>query len=368
MSGDRFVRYGENITYTHNNTCPDMKNSPCIITIPSNILGTVYDRESYPCDMGCGTYVDTDEIIAHDPDLSEQDLEQMGIDVPADVGDEADLEFGGEWTTKKLDMLEKYLDAYTTALKNQPFHLIYIDAFAGIGQVKVKVKRARMVTKYIRGSVTRALRVSNKPFDELIFIEKDHDRYIKLKSARQDCDRCKVVESDANQFIESMERDWDRCRGVLFLDPFGAEVDWSTIERIAGFNALDTWILYPTSAITRLLPKHKIPDEILGWSDKLNRIFGGDDWRSLYHTDPQQTILGGPNPLRENAEEIVNLYKKKLKNLFKNRFLDESYLFKKGNSVLFEFIFCVGHPRGIGPAKRIAKHILTKPENLNHSS
>ena len=41
--------------------------------------------------------------------------------------------FGGPWTQEKLEILSRYLDAYTTALKNQPFRLIYIDAFAGPG-------------------------------------------------------------------------------------------------------------------------------------------------------------------------------------------------------------------------------------------
>ena len=43
--------------------------------------------------------------------------------------------FGGAWTLKKLGILERYLDAYTTALKSQPFKLMYIDAFAGTGQI-----------------------------------------------------------------------------------------------------------------------------------------------------------------------------------------------------------------------------------------
>ena len=36
-------------------------------------------------------------------------------------------QFGGEWTVHKLNILECYLDAYTTALKKQPFDLVYID-------------------------------------------------------------------------------------------------------------------------------------------------------------------------------------------------------------------------------------------------
>ncbi|HSN87955.1 MAG TPA: three-Cys-motif partner protein TcmP, partial [Thermoanaerobaculia bacterium] len=41
--------------------------------------------------------------------------------------------FGGDWTATKLEILRRYLEAYTTALKNQPFRTAYIDAFAGTG-------------------------------------------------------------------------------------------------------------------------------------------------------------------------------------------------------------------------------------------
>ena len=43
--------------------------------------------------------------------------------------------FGGNWTEEKLDILAKYLDAYTTALKNKQFRLVYLDAFAGAGEI-----------------------------------------------------------------------------------------------------------------------------------------------------------------------------------------------------------------------------------------
>ncbi len=46
--------------------------------------------------------------------------------------------FGGDWTSTKLDILGKYLGAYTKALKDKPtsarpFVKAYIDAFAGTG-------------------------------------------------------------------------------------------------------------------------------------------------------------------------------------------------------------------------------------------
>jgi hypothetical protein len=43
--------------------------------------------------------------------------------------------FGGDWTTAKLDVIARYLESYTTALKDKPsadhpFVNRYVDAFA----------------------------------------------------------------------------------------------------------------------------------------------------------------------------------------------------------------------------------------------
>ena len=47
-------------------------------------------------------------------------------------------QFGGSWTQAKLTVLARYLQSYTTALKekpskDRPFRKAYIDAFAGTG-------------------------------------------------------------------------------------------------------------------------------------------------------------------------------------------------------------------------------------------
>lgn len=276
-----------------------------------------------------------------------------------DARNDVDQPFGGKWTLEKLDMLERYLDAYTTALKKSSFNLIYIDGFAGTGDLKLKHDP---VMEYVEGSAKRAVRITNNQFNELFFVEKNPDRYEKLKQNLQD-KRCQVVNDDFNIFIKDLKRDWESTRGVLFLDPFGATVDWTTMEHIAGLNALDMWILYPTSAILRILPREKHPETQPGWPKKLDKIFGGNGWRALYRKDPQQKLFGEPDLVREPANVISEVYKEKLRGLFKKRFLDETYLFKYNNNVLFEFMFCVGHPRGIPVAKNIAKYIVTKSQS-----
>ena len=68
-------------------------------------------------------------------------------------------DFGGQWTIEKLDILERYLDAYTTALKNQPFRLMYIDAFAGTGEISLR-QEDEDVREFIEGSARRAIKIA----------------------------------------------------------------------------------------------------------------------------------------------------------------------------------------------------------------
>ena len=273
----------------------------------------------------------------------------------------ANPSFGGTWTREKLDILERYLDAYTTALKNKPFKLMYIDAFAGSGQIKMFDKDAE---EFISGSAERAVNIKDKSFDKLIFIEKNSERIQSLETLRTEYSgrRNILIENmDANEYLQTLDENWKQWRGVLFLDPFGTEVDWSTIENVESFKALDTWILFPVSAIARLLPNSKQPDDVdPKWACRLNKVYGDESWRNLYRKSRQTTIFGEPEVERESGlVGLSNIYRQKLKKLFGNRFIDQQrFLSNSKNSHLFEFIFCVGNSSGVRPAKRIAEHIL----------
>ena len=148
--------------------------------------------------------------------------------------------FGGRWTLEKLDILRRYLDAYTTALKNRNFRLIYVDAFAGEGYYEPKSasfdEDYSEFRELVKGSAAIALDADNKPFDELVFIESDPDRIRSLEQmvAEHPEREIKIIQGDANveipTFCENMQT---RDRAVVFLDPFGTEVSWDTVATIA---------------------------------------------------------------------------------------------------------------------------------------
>ena len=270
--------------------------------------------------------------------------------------------YGGQWTIEKLEILERYLDAYTTALKNTPFKLMYIDAFAGTGWIELHNEDGD-ATDFLSGSAKRAIEVGGKPFDRLVFVEQNPNRCTELDLLRADNlgRDVRIENSEANSFLRGLREDWRGWRGVLFLDPFATDVEWSTIETIAGFNALDTWILFPTGAIARMLPLSRKPDDISSqWTKRLTQVFGDESWQYLYQESPQGDLFGDSRDERDpGVNGLISVYKKKLKTLFDKRLLEKSRTLKNSkNSPLFEFMFCVGNPKGITLAKRIANHIL----------
>jgi len=101
--------------------------------------------------------------------------------------------YGGYWTNQKLSVLEKYLNAYTQALKKQGFELIYIDGFAGTGERTIDQSAADLfgeddIEVSIDGSARIALK-TDQPFDQYFFIESRKDRIqalIKLKDNSAD--------------------------------------------------------------------------------------------------------------------------------------------------------------------------------------
>ena len=145
--------------------------------------------------------------------------------------------FGGPWTERKLQILQAYLDSYTTALKNQPFALTYVDGFAGAGSYRESGADYDEFDEFRQGSTRIALAIDDKPFDRFVFIEKEvgaAEALLTLASEFQGR-QIEVVQGDANigvpQFCHNMS-DFDRA--VVFLDPYATEVSWDTWRRYAG--------------------------------------------------------------------------------------------------------------------------------------
>lgn len=271
--------------------------------------------------------------------------------------------FGGPWTEQKLDILRAYLDAYTTALKNRSFTLIYVDGFAGAGSYRESGADYEEFDEFRQGSARIALGIVDKPFDRLVFIEKDTDASEALMQMAKEHPKRQidVVQGDANlkvpQFCHNMA-DFDRA--VVFLDPYATEVSWTTVGTIAGTQKIDCWILFPLMAVSRMMPTDREPDAAL--AEELDRVFGGRErWQATYQDSPQMSLWGDePRRERGSSRQIALSYRRRLESVFYGVAPTSRTLKNSKGSPLFELFFAAGNPRGSRIAIDIAGHILEK--------
>jgi len=284
--------------------------------------------------------------------------------------------FGGDWTEQKLNMVRQYLSAYTQIMSKQPFDFAYIDAFAGTGYREAKAKQAHAIPlfpelaqrdpqKLLDGSASIALRIQ-PPFTKYIFIEKEQQRFEQLQKLRAEfaglASRISLVNEDCNAYLQDRCKNynWKKHRAVLFLDPFGMQVQWETMKAIAATKAIDLWILFPLGiAVNRLLKKNGDIEE--SWCSRLDLMFGTHDWfGEFYKQKNNQTLFGESTHVTKvcSLESISNFYIQRLKTIFA-KVAEKPYSLcnSKGNP-LFQLCFAVSNPKGAPTALKIAEYIL----------
>jgi three-Cys-motif partner protein len=293
--------------------------------------------------------------------------------------DQRDHRFGGDWTTAKLDVLSRYLTGYTTALKDKPlrerpFRKAYIDAFAGTGYRTVETGGQHGLLfpdlagtepqLLLDGSATLALRTT-PPFDKYIFIERNLERCEQLESLKTEFpDLARAIEirqGDANLEIQNLcSKDWRSRRAVLFLDPYGMQVEWKTIEAIASTKAIDLWVLFPLGiGVNRLLKKSGDIPEL--WRQRLNLLLGTDSWYEEFYTvKTARNIFGTEQEyvIKASMETIGRYFNNRLGTIFPGVAKKPGVLRNSTNNPLYLLCFAVGNARGASIALRIAEYLL----------
>lgn len=291
--------------------------------------------------------------------------------------------FGGDWTKKKLQVLDRYLERYNTVLKNQSFRRIYIDAFAGTGYTSIPTNTSSSVENRSQSSTnmlfdiemqrenddllegsTRIALQTKIPFDEYFFIEKDAKFAGKLHELKSEFPDTKItiLNGDANvKIVEICNRiNWKRTRAVVFLDPFGMHVNFNTLLRLAQTNAADVLNLFPLGvALNRMLARTgDIPH---GWQTKLNEILGTEDWYSKIYTKQEQVDLFGDiheTVIKQSIYQIGQFYIVRLESIFARVVEEPGILRNSTNNPMYLLCFAAANPKGSLIATRIARYLL----------
>jgi three-Cys-motif partner protein len=258
----------------------------------------------------------------------------------------------GEWSQEKLNLLEKYLGAYTTIMDKQKKNngwlrkFYYIDAFAGAVEAISKEEQ-----EYIEGSPLRALRTQPK-FDEFIFIDVNPQRIEKLNNLKASFpdNRIDIRQGDCNEVLRNQvykEITFQSYqRGMVFLDPYGMEIEFATIEDLAKTKAIDIFVNFSVMGVTRLLPKKNIPSNQA--RGRISKFMGKTDWIDETYREPdaiQLSLLGetSSEQYRDTikAENMAEIYASQLSTIF--RYVSNFCMMRNSTNSAIYALFLASH-------------------------
>jgi three-Cys-motif partner protein len=285
----------------------------------------------------------------------------------------------GPWAEEKLDCLSKYLSAYTT-IKKRFKGYFYVDAFAGAGKALSRKDqhieqltedlfdlsgwtKDKDIKEYTEGSPARALSIQN-PFSKYVFVETDDKKKAKLEGfILENYPRIpfQVLQEDANsvlvnRVVNNPRIDWKEYRAVAFLDPFGMQLPWSTIQKIANTKAIEVIINFPVGmAIQRLLQKHgEISSER---RQNLDTYFGSPDWEEAVYDERLDLFGSNKVKVQDSGHSLARWYCARLKEEF--GYVSSARLIRNSSGGHLYYLIFAG-PNAVGAS--IANDILSQGE------
>jgi three-Cys-motif partner protein len=171
-----------------------------------------------------------------------------------------------------------------------------------------------------------------------------------------------VVEDDANRAIQC-EITWDgwkHTRAVMFLDPYGMDVEWATLKSIAATKAIDVWFLFSLSGLYRQATRRSSDIDPTKRA-AITRILGSGAWeRELYSDMGQGDMFGGQEKQRTaDVRGLERYVKTRLEMIFPKVF-EPLALPVDQKPQRFSLFLCISNsePKALALATRIANHIL----------
>ena len=282
-------------------------------------------------------------------------------------------------TITKLETIFDYASFYTTVLKDKPsvdrrFRLTYIDAFAGSGRFPIAdaipfLEDMEDFESVVEGSALRSLQVNN-PFDRYIFSDNKRSNFNELNQLKEEfpklASRIEVTRKDANILVRDFcGRMTDGDRALMFLDPFGNQVDFETLRIIADSKKVDLFYLFPSWwGVVRQVSEDGVIQKDAEAS--LTRVFGCDDWETELVSYTRTRDLFDENRMVSEkiatVDSVTRYMIRRMKTVFGDGVSDTWLPLGKNGSPGYSLIFACANDakRARILAKRVARSIMTR--------
>lgn len=256
----------------------------------------------------------------------------------------------GFWTRYKLELLQRYLDSFTTTTRNRsPEKRVYLDLFGGEPE-----NVDRDTQNPIDGSARIALNTDEPPFTHLRFFELEPNA-TKLRRALSEEFPGRdwiVYPGDSNDTIHQALADLRATDAgwaptFAFIDPNGPHYTWNTLQALAAHKGpraktkVELWMLFPDPLFARLLPR---TGEVRPVDNAaITAMFGDPRWHTIWKAKLDDEIEPA-----DARDEYVNLMRWRLERGLGYRWTHQLEVRNTRDLPIYHMIFATDSEAGHG--------------------
>jgi three-Cys-motif partner protein len=232
------------------------------------------------------------------------------------------------WAKDKLDYLSKYIDIFTTSMKDKWTRRVYVDLFSGPGRSLVDG-----TDEEIDGSPLIAAAAKN-PFTGLYFNDIDPQATDALtqRFGLTPAAPTTIRTLDCNDAAADAASTLFAARGTLglaFIDPTAFQVGFDAVRTLTTGRPIDVIVTVMTSYMKRFLDHPS-------FSNPLDEYFGSSDWQSLI-----QAKNAGE---QVTSRALLNHYEERLRTLGYRYFNDEARIVNSKEATIYHLVFASKDP------------------------
>jgi three-Cys-motif partner protein len=248
----------------------------------------------------------------------------------------------GSWSEEKLFYIQRYIDIFTTGMKNLWLRRVYIDLFSGPGVCRI----AKTDTE-IPGSPLLALQ-TKEPFTHAFLNDKD-ERAIEALRARtnESAIEVQLMNLDCNDaarvIADSGELDSPRTLGLAVIDPTAFQIRLDALEYMTQGRRIDLIVTLMTSHLRRFIGEP-------GFERSLDGFFGSTGWRDI----AEVRAAGGKVTYRK----LLDFYAERLKSIG-YKVVDDDVNILNSRQTIYHLVFATKDDRGADFFKKISRRRFT---------
>ncbi|HYM15244.1 MAG TPA: three-Cys-motif partner protein TcmP [Dehalococcoidia bacterium] len=248
------------------------------------------------------------------------------------------------WAQDKLHFLKRYIDIFTTSMKDKWPRRVYVDLFAGPGKSVIEG-----TSQEIDGSPIIALH-AKYPFSEMYLNDAAPEVTAALiaRLGRPPPANTFVSTLDCNAAALNARRmlvagaDNARTIGLAFIDPTAFQIGYDAIAHLTADLRIDIIVTVMTGYVARFIAER-------GFEDPMDQFFGSGDWRALV-----EAKAGGE---RVTSRRLLDHYEGRLRALGYTYFDDSVRIVNSRNRTIYHLVFASKHQLGGRFSKEVSRRM-----------